>query len=317
MNLLITGSAGFIGSHFAKMACENPEIKKIVSLDCITYAGSMENLPEHPKHHFIRHNIRSSEGLHSIFKNHKISHVVHMAAESHVDRSIEGPTAFIKTNINGTFNMLEAARLHGVKRFINVSTDEVYGSVTAPATREHPLNPSSPYSASKASADMLCIAYGKTFKLEVVITRCVNNYGPRQFAEKLIPVVIKKALAGEPIPVYGTGENIRDWIHVEDHCSELMTALTNPINPSIIHIAGGNEIRNIDLVRKILKLCNASESLIRFVEDRKGHDERYSLQAVTRTGYVDFHSGLARTVEWYRHHFSKSECTNAGQPLCP
>lgn len=309
MNILVTGGCGFIGSNFISHINNNDEVNKIVNVDCLTYAGSLNNV-EGLEHTFIQANIRSSGEMVSIFKKYKITHVVHCAAESHVDRSIEGPEAFIETNIKGTFNLLEACRKHPVKKFLHVSTDEVYGSIEHGSfTEEAPLNPSSPYSASKAAADMLCLSYHKTYDVPVVITRCVNNYGPRQYPEKLIPVVIKKALAGERIPVYGDGSNIRDWIHVEDHCQAIWLALTKGRAGEIYNVAGGNSHSNLDLVSAIAIICGADVDLITFVKNRAGHDFRYAVsdkKLRTELQFLDsqyFPDGLQNTVDWYRSYF--------------
>lgn len=323
MNLLVTGAAGFIGSNFVRYIYGNPDVEHIVSVDCLTYAGNIDNLPrldEDPKHTLIKTNIRSGGEMIAIFRKHKITHVVHCAAESHVDRSIEGPEAFIETNIKGTFNLLEACRKHPVEMFLQVSTDEVYGSIDHGSfTEDSPLNPSSPYSASKAAADMLCIAYHKTYGIPTVITRCVNNYGPHQHQEKLIPMVIKKALASEYIPVYGDGSNVRDWIHVLDHCEALCSCLWNGEPGQIYNLSGDNEITNLDLVKEILKVCGADESLITFVKDRPGHDKRYAIggtRSRLRMGWsaqIPFDTGLMQTVNWYRSYFGY---TTEAQPLC-
>lgn len=323
MNLLVTGACGFIGSNFVRYIISNQEVERIISLDCLTYAGSIDNLaglPEAHKHTLIKTNIRSGGEMVSIFRKHKITHVVHCAAESHVDRSIEGPEAFIETNVKGTFNLLEACRKHPVEQFIHVSTDEVYGSINHGSfTEDSLLNPSSPYSASKAAADMLCLAYHKTYGIPVIITRCVNNYGPHQYPEKLIPVVIKKALAGEYIPVYGDGSNVRDWIHVLDHCEALCSCLWSGEAGQIYNLSGDIEITNLDLVKQILKLCNADESWIEFIKDRPGHDKRYSVDGM-RSGLrlqwsaqIPFDAGLMQTVNWYRSYFGY---TTAEQPMC-
>lgn len=319
MNILCTGGCGFIGSNFIRQIINKPEVSKIVNVDCLTYAGDLDNLgaaKDHPKHVFIRTNIRSAGEMISIMRKHRISHVIHMAAESHVDRSIAGPIAFIETNVRGTFNLLEACRVNAVERFLHVSTDEVYGSISiGSATEYSPLNPSSPYSASKAAADMLCLSYYKTYGTPIIITRCVNNYGPNQYPEKLIPVVIKRALALQSVPVYGDGSNVRDWIHVEDHCKALYGFLRFGQLGSIFNIAGGNEISNLSLVKKLCRLCEAEESLIQFVPDRPGHDQRYSVtSSVGRSGSYSeilFYTGLQDTVEHYRKKFASDQYTTA------
>ena len=319
MNLLVTGGCGFIGSHFIRRVIGEAEIKRIINVDCLTYAGRIGNLEEaaqHRKHFFVQANIRSTGEMLAIVAKHHVSHVVHLAAESHVDRSIEGPGAFLQTNVIGTFNLLEACRKHPVEKFLHVSTDEVYGSIEkGSATEISPLNPSSPYAASKAAADMLCLAYGKTYGLPIIVTRCVNNYGPNQYPEKLLPVVIKKALSGERIPVYGDGSNVRDWIHACDHCEALWNVLKCASSGSVFNIAGRNEISNLELVKKLCRMCDADESLIEFVTDRPGHDFRYSVRGSNPAEGIDFEDGLRKVVGWYRGMFSSPLRTNAGQPL--
>ncbi|MGJ8563414.1 MAG: dTDP-glucose 4,6-dehydratase [Alphaproteobacteria bacterium] len=327
MTLLITGGAGFIGSALVRLALS--EGRSVVNIDCLTYAANLDNLsPALPdeNYRFEKIDIRDADAVQRVFNTHRPSQVIHLAAESHVDRSIDGPEDFMTTNVNGTFNMLEAARkfysgLEGAAReafrFVHVSTDEVYGdlSETDPAfTETHPYNPSSPYSASKASSDHLARAWGRTYSLPVIVTNCSNNYGPYQFPEKLIPVVILKCLAGEPIPVYGQGTNIRDWLYVGDHARALLMVAESGKSGETYNIGGDNERRNIDLVQTLCRLMDelrpakdgtSYTSLISFVDDRPGHDRRYAIDATkikaelgwTPTISVD--AGFKQTVQWY------------------
>lgn len=319
MNLLVTGGCGFIGSNFVRKYNYSPEVKKLLVIDSLTYAADLSNIKDliGGKLVFVKADIRNRSEVESHMSDHKITHVLHCAAESHVDNSIEGPEVFINTNVNGTFNLLEASRKLGIKRFVHVSTDEVYGSMTLfngnLARTNSTLNPSSPYAASKAAADMLCISYARTYGLSTVITRCVNNYGPYQHREKLIPKTIWLASKNMQIPVYGDGSNRRDWIHVIGHCESLWQALhVDADGGSIYNIAGGHETSNIELVTMILKLMSKPESLVSFVEDRKGHDFRYAvLQTsplpITR---IDFEQGILLTISWYLNRFASVQCTS-------
>ncbi|MDP1589025.1 MAG: dTDP-glucose 4,6-dehydratase, partial [Prosthecobacter sp.] len=302
MNLLITGGAGFIGSNLIRHVIDKPEISKLVNLDCLTYAGHLENLKGvhgiHPRYAFEKVDLRDKDEVFRVIRQHDITHVIHLAAESHVDRSITGPGDFITTNINGTFHLLEACRAHWstanreprpANRFLHVSTDEVFGSLGATGffTETTPYAPNSPYSASKASSDMLVRSYHHTYGLPTLITNCSNNYGPYQFPEKLIPVVIQSIQARKPIPVYGDGMNVRDWLYVGDHCEALWTVLTNGKLGETYNIGGHNEKANLHLVQLICDLIDEfkpalggnSRSLITFVPDRPGHDRRYAIDA--------------------------------------
>jgi dTDP-glucose 4,6-dehydratase len=310
MNLLITGGCGFIGSNLVKYTRRKKPDWKIVTLDKLTYAGNLENLAEleaDPRHVFVKGDVGNRELIDHLFALHKIDAVMHLAAESHVDRSILGPEIFVEANIRGTQVLLEASLRAGIKRFVMVSTDEVYGSLgpTGLFTETSPLQPSSPYSATKASADLLSLAYGHTFGLDVVVTRCSNNYGPYQFPEKLIPLMVVNALAQKPLPVYGDGGNVRDWLHVEDHCQALLLVLQSGKKGEVYNIGGGAERKNIEIVRAILKLTQRPESLIRFVEDRLGHDRRYAIDPSkirSELGWKPAHTferGLEETVRWY------------------
>jgi dTDP-glucose 4,6-dehydratase len=323
MNLLITGGAGFIGSNVIHHIIDRAEISKLVNLDCLTYAGhlqNLENVSEHPKYIFEKVDLRNKTETFRVVEQHKISHVMHLAAESHVDRSISGPADFIQTNVVGTFNLLEACRgFWGVslteKKFHHVSTDEVYGSLGATGffTETTPYAPNSPYSASKAASDFLVRAYHHTYGLPTVITNCSNNYGPFQFPEKLIPVVIQSVLARKKIPVYGDGMNVRDWLYVHDHAEALWTVLQKGKLGETYNIGGHNEWANLRIVELICdtidgfapQLGGGSRKLISFVEDRLGHDRRYAIDATKikrELGWTPAHkfeSGIRETVQWY------------------
>jgi dTDP-glucose 4,6-dehydratase len=311
MKLLVTGGAGFIGSEFVRQAVKNG-IETVV-VDKLTYAGDLERLKEiEGKFRFYRADITNREFIEHIFQTEKPDIVVHWAAESHVDRSILDATPFIDTNVKGTQVLLEAARKTDVSLFINISTDEVYGELGKDGQfyENTPLNPNSPYSASKASADMLGRAYYRTYGLPVITVRPSNNYGPWQYPEKLIPVVVVKALNNEPVPVYGTGENIREWLFVTD-CAEAIFKIIEKGKPGeIYNVGSGEERRNIDVVKSILKLLGKSEDLITFVKDRPGHDYRYSLNSEKiekELGWiakVKFEEGIERTVKWYLDNLS-------------
>jgi dTDP-glucose 4,6-dehydratase len=313
MNVLITGGCGFIGSNLTRLLLEVRPDWRIVNVDKLTYAGNGENLAEldgHPRYRFVRGDICDGELVARVFRNERITGVMHLAAESHVDRSILAPSVFIETNVRGTQVLLEAAREFGVERFLHVSTDEVYGSLgpTGLFTETTPLDPSSPYSASKASSDLLALAYARTFKLPVVVTRCSNNYGPCQFPEKLIPLMIANALRELPLPVYGDGMNVRDWIHVEDHARGLLAAFEKGGDGEVYNFGASSERRNIEIVKQVLKLVGKPESLIEYVKDRPGHDSRYAIdssKARARLGWAprfEFEDALAATVRWYVEH---------------
>jgi dTDP-glucose 4,6-dehydratase len=323
MNLLITGGAGFIGSNLIHLVLPRPEVDKLVNLDCLTYAGHLENLTEaakSPKYVFENVDLRDKAATLGVVQKHGITHVMHLAAESHVDRSITGPGDFIQTNVVGTFHLLEACRATWGgnlqdKRFHHVSTDEVYGSLGATGffTETTPYAPNSPYSASKASSDMLVRAYHHTYGLPTVITNCSNNYGPFQFPEKLIPVVIQSVMARKSIPVYGDGMNVRDWLYVLDHAEALWTVLGKGQLGETYNIGGHNEWANIHIVQLICDLVDEmapqlggnSRNLITFVKDRLGHDRRYAIDASKiekELGWVPAHKfeqGIRKTVRWY------------------
>ena len=313
MTLLVTGGAGFIGSNFIfYMMKEHPQYR-VVCLDKLTYAGNLATLaPVMGKENFrfVRADICDREAVFRIFAEERPEIVVNFAAESHVDRSIEDPGVFLQTNILGTQTLMDACRKYGVARFHQVSTDEVYGDLPLDRpdlffTEETPIHASSPYSASKASADLLVQAYCRTFGLPATISRCSNNYGPYQFPEKLIPLMVANALADKPLPVYGKGENVRDWLYVEDHCKAIDRILQNGRVGEVYNIGGHNEMRNIDIVKLICKAVSKPESLITFVADRKGHDLRYAIDP-TKMGQelgwqpeTMFNEGIHKTIQWY------------------
>jgi len=313
VKILVTGGLGFIGSNFIRLLLEETDYE-VVNIDKITYAGNPENLADfegHARYAFYKADICDFDALSEIFAKETPDYVVNFAAESHVDRSIENPRLFLETNILGVQAMLDCARKYGVARFLQVSTDEVYGSLgfDDPAFSEsNPLQPNSPYSASKTSADLLVRAYHETFGLFTIITRCSNNYGPYQFPEKLIPLMINNALQDKPLPVYGDGSNVRDWIYVEDHCRGILAALERGQSGEIYNFGGAAEESNLNLVKKLLATLDKPESLITFVKDRPGHDLRYAMdfsKASAEIGWtpqVDFETGMARTVQWYLDH---------------
>ena len=312
MKILVTGGAGFIGSCFVRLALQNPELE-IVNLDNLTYAGNLENLApvaDHPRYLFIKIDLCDLAGLRPVFEQVKPDAVVHFAAESHVDRSIFAPQPVFETNLRGSFNLLETMRVQKVSRFIHVSTDEVYGSLEPPleADEKFPLQPSSPYSAAKAGSDLLALGYFKTYKLPVIVTRASNNYGPYQFPEKLIPLMITNAFADKPLPVYGDGLQVRDWLYVEDHCRALLAILAEGRDGEIYNIGGNRSLPNKEVVDRILAITGKPSKLIQYVTDRPGHDRRYALSSekLTReTGWrpqMDFERGLQATVDWYREN---------------
>jgi dTDP-glucose 4,6-dehydratase len=314
MKLLVTGGAGFIGSNFVRMALTDKfpdfNVEQLTVLDLLTYAGDEENLKpvaSDKRYKFVKGDIRDLELAKKLMQD--ADQVVHFAAESHVDRSIEGGSEFVSTNVMGTQVLLDAAKSSNIKRFVHVSTDEVYGSISEGSWPEdHPLLPNSPYSASKAGSDLLVRAYNRTHKLDTVITRCSNNYGQYQFPEKVMPLFITNIIEGKKVPLYGNGLNIRDWLHVDDHCRGIALALTRGRAGEVYNIGGGTELTNVELTHKILKAMGVGEEFIQPVEDRKGHDLRYSVDISKinkELGYspqVNFEEGLEQTINWYKNN---------------
>jgi dTDP-glucose 4,6-dehydratase len=307
IDVLVTGGAGFIGSNFVRHALAVHSDWRVTTVDKLTYAGRLENLHDvmdHPRHAFVRADICDSPAVRPLVARSAI--VVHFAAETHVDRSIHAAGDFIRTDVMGTFVLLEAAReASGLRRFVQISTDEVYGSVLQGASREgDELRPRNPYSASKAGADRLAYSYFATYGVPVIVTRASNNYGPYQFPEKLIPLFITNAIDGLPVPLYGDGGNVRDWLHVLDHCRAVDLLIDRGQPGEVYNIGGGNEVANLDITRRILSLLDRPDSLIRHVPDRQGHDRRYCvdtsrIRALGWAPQADFESGLRQTVEWY------------------
>lgn len=315
MKLLVTGGAGFIGSNFIRYMINNYPFYHIYNLDLLTYSGNLKNLMDleiNPRYTFIKGSISDQSFVFKLFEREQFDYVINFAAESHVDRSIVNPNLFIQTNVVGTQILLEASKKNNVKKFIQISTDEVYGALGEKGyfTESSPLAPNSPYSASKASADFFVHAYYETYNLPINITRCSNNYGPSQFPEKLIPLVITRAFNNQSIPLYGNGLNIRDWLYVEDHCTAIDLVLHNGQIGEVYNIGGNNEYTNIDLVRMILNYLNKPETLIENVEDRPGHDFRYAIDSTkisNELGWspiMTFKSGIEKTINWYIDHLS-------------
>lgn len=318
MNVLVTGGCGFIGSHFVKYLVD--KVDNVFNVDALTYAGRLENLEEitdNENYYFFNASITDSNLMHYLFRNIYRNHggidaIVHLAAESHVDNSITNPNIFVDTNVVGTLNLLNLAKQYNIK-FVHVSTDEVYGTLGDEGlfTEETSISPNSPYSASKASSDLLVRSYFETYKLDTVITRCSNNYGPNQFPEKLIPLAISNLIDGKKIPIYGNGMNIRDWLYVEDHCSGIYLAMMKGISGQVYNIGGFNEWTNIDIARKIISvmgLTGSSEDYLVYVEDRKGHDYRYAIDSTKITNDLgwkpkyNFESGIEETIKWYTNN---------------
>jgi dTDP-glucose 4,6-dehydratase len=308
-SILVTGGAGFIGSNFVRTLIEERRVPgSFVILDKLTYAGNLENLSDlKDAFTFVHGDICDGDVVRETLALHAIDTIVHFAAESHVDRSILGPLVFTQTNVTGTHVLLEAARQHGIGAFVHVSTDEVYGSLGPEGafTEETPIAPTSPYSASKAASDLIVQAYAKTFGFPAMITRCSNNYGPYQFPEKLIPLMITNALRDLPLPVYGDGLNVRDWIHTTDHTRAILAVMEKGVPGEVYNIGGKNEWKNIDIVRLVLRLLGKSESLISYVKDRPAHDRRYAIdpsKIQAQLGWeplIGFEEGMRQTVDWY------------------
>lgn len=313
MKILVTGGAGFIGGNFVHYMLEQHPEDQIVNLDLLTYAGNLETLKSvenHPSYKFVQGDIADRPFIMNLFAEEKFDVVVNFAAESHVDRSVLDPEIFIRTNVCGTQVLLDASKEHGVKRYHQVSTDEVYGDLPLDRpdlyfTEETPIHTSSPYSASKAGADLLVLAYYRTYGLPASITRCSNNYGPYHFPEKLIPLMISRALADEPLPVYGKGENVRDWLHVKDHCRAIDMVIRDGRPGEVYNVGGHNERTNLEVVKTILKALNKPEELIRYVQDRPGHDRRYAIDPAKIEQELGWHpeynfdAGIAATIQWY------------------
>lgn len=310
MTILVTGGCGFIGSNFVRYMLDHYPSYTIINFDKLTYAGNLENLEgldANPRYVFLKADICDRSAVEMAVNRHQVEVIINFAAESHVDRSIMGPAIFVETNVAGTNVLLEVAKQNNIKKYLQVSTDEVYGSLASSGkfTEMTPLHPNSPYAASKASADLLVEAYHHTFGLPVLITRCSNNYGPYQFPEKLIPLMIANAIDSKPLPVYGDGLNVRDWLYVADHCTAIDVVLHKGKIGEVYNIGGNNEMRNIDIVKLLLKKLGKPESLITFVKDRLGHDRRYAIdqtKIMKELGWkpaLMFDEGMAKTVDWY------------------
>lgn len=311
MNILVTGGAGFIGSNFIHYMLEKHPDDNLINLDLLTYAGNIHNLDDikdNPHYHFVKGNIVNRELVSHLVHEFNIDHIVNFAAESHVDRSILHPDVFVETNVQGTLALLDVAKREGVEKFLQVSTDEVYGTLGATGyfTEESPLQPNSPYSASKASADMIVRSYFETYGYNVNITRCSNNYGPYQFPEKLIPLMTSNGMEGKDLPIYGNGKNIRDWLYVSDHCQAIDLVLRNGKPGEVYNVGGHNERTNNEIVHLIVDNLGISEDHIKYVKDRLGHDKRYAIDPTKietelgwKPGYT-FDTGIVKTIDWYK-----------------
>ena len=321
---IVTGGAGFIGSNYIHYLFEKYEQVKVVNLDKLTYAGNPENLADlkdNPDYIFVKGDICDAKIVNDIFEKYKPDYLINFAAESHVDRSIGDAEDFIRTDMYGVYILLEATRKYGLERFIQISTDEVYGSIESGSfTEESPLKPGNPYSANKSGGDRLAYSYFNTYQSPVIITRASNNYGPYQYPEKLIPLFVTNAMEDKPLPLYGDGKNVRDWLYVKDHCKAIEFALKNGELGEVYNIAGGSEMENIEITKLILKLTGKTESLIRPVADRIGHDRRYSLDAskLKALGWTQEHSfdtAMQETVEWYKNNRQWWEVLKSGEYL--
>ncbi len=327
MTIIVTGGAGFIGSNYILYTMKAHPEDRVICLDALTYAGNLHNLEEvldEPRFRFVKASISDRPAVEKLFEEEKPEVVINFAAESHVDRSIHNPGLFVETNVMGTQILLDASHKYGVQRYHQVSTDEVYGDLPLDRpdlffTEKTPIHASSPYSASKAGADLLVGAYYRTFGMPVTISRCSNNYGPYQFPEKLIPLMISKAMSNQPMPVYGEGLNVRDWLYVEDHCRAIDLIVRQGKVGEIYNIGGHNEMRNIDIVKIILQALGKSEELITFVEDRAGHDQRYAIDPAkihADLGWLPetrFAEGIQKTIQWYVSHTDWLENVMSGQ----
>jgi dTDP-glucose 4,6-dehydratase len=329
MKFLVTGGAGFIGSAFARLLLDQEHddqdrSRNVVNLDKLTYAGNLENLAmvaDDSRYRFVHGDICDASLVNSLVAEEKPDVIVNFAAESHVDRSILSPAPVFETNLRGTFTLLEAARTHQTPRYVQISTDEVYGSIVPPheADENYPLRASSPYSASKAGADLLALSYFVTYKMPVTVTRASNNYGPYQFPEKLIPLMISNALEDKPLPIYGDGQQVRDWLYVDDHARAILAVIERGRSGEIYNIGGSRALPNLDVVRKILAAVGKPESLMQSVKDRPGHDRRYALSSqklMRETGWqarVPFEEGLRATIEWYRSNAAWTARVKSGE----
>jgi dTDP-glucose 4,6-dehydratase len=318
--VIVTGGCGFIGANFIRWLLQHAPDTHIINVDALTYAGNLANLTDiqhHSRYHFLHLDVRDTDAMRAVCLGLALPHapkptaLIHFAAESHVDRSISSPRPFVDTNVLGTLTLLEQLQAGHLQRLVHVSTDEVYGDLQPndpPFTEAHPLKPSSPYAASKAAADLLVLSCVRTFGVDALITRCSNNYGPYQFPEKLIPLMTLWAMEGRKLPIYGNGLNVRDWIHVEDHCRGIYAALSHGVSGGIYHFGGASERTNLDVVHHIIRIVGADERLISFVHDRPGHDLRYAIDFRNTTASLGwtpqhtFSEGLAQTVQWYMHH---------------
>ena len=312
MRILVTGGAGFIGSAFVRLVLTSTD-SAVMNFDKLTYAGNLENLApvaHSARYAFFRGDVARRDQVEAALETFKPEAIVHFAAESHVDRSIFSPEPVFDTNLRGTFTLLELARVHRIERFVHISTDEVYGSLEPPleADETFPLNPSSPYSAAKAGSDLLALAYAKTYKMPLLVTRASNNYGPYQFPEKLIPLMISNAMEDRPLPIYGDGQQVRDWLYVDDHCRAILAVLQEGRVGEIYNVGGNRSLPNLEVVERILELTGKPRALMQFVKDRPAHDRRYALSSekLTReTGWeprMDFEQGIAATIDWYREN---------------